>query len=209
MVSHDYLVARARTWLRSQKYPLVLSGMASCDEIPDAIGFATSRSAVVEVKTSKSDFHRDRTKYKYLIHEDGGRCSLKASAAFRKRFEGCRVVLSPNMGNQRYFLSEPDIISMEMVIEHHPDHGLLHLHGRIVKKVLAAPMRKPDLHNLAAEVKYLQYSMRHLLGNLGKAGVRVDIIEAVKMFGHHTAVDIAEWKKKNLQYESAVEVAHG
>lgn len=199
MHSHDYLIARALTWLRGQSYPLVLAGIASCQEIPDAIGFATNRSCVVEVKTSKSDFHRDRAKYKYLVSESGSRCSMKAPLQWRKKIqdENHTVELAPNMGTQRYFLSEPDIVTPEMIAEHHPDHGLLHVKGKIVKRVVAAPMRPQSAVDVAGEAKYLQYAMRHLVDNLGRAGVKIDLIQATKMFGHQ-AVEIHEWKKPCL-----------
>jgi hypothetical protein len=200
---HDTLIARSLTWLRGQGYPLVLAGIASCDEIPDAIGFATNRSAVVEVKCSKSDFHRDRKKYKYYLCPDGHRIWFKAPLVRRQRAEseGAKIVSAPNMGTQRYFLSQPGIVTEEMVAEHCPDHGLLHVHGKVVKKIIAAPMRAPSEVDVAGEAKYLQYAIRHLVENLGRAGVRIDLIQATKMFGHE-AVDIADWKKERLNREA-------
>jgi len=192
-MDHDTLVARAITWLRGQQCPLVLAGMASCNEIPDAIGFKTSHTIVVECKTSKADFHRDRAKYKYFVNEHGHKCYLKAPLQWRKGFEGCPIETAPNMGTERYYLCEPDVITKEMVQEHHPDHGLLHINGRKVMRILPAPHRAERVRDTASEVKYLQYAMRHLLGNLGASGVTVDVIKAAKMFGHGS-IKIADWK---------------
>jgi hypothetical protein len=202
-MTHGQMISRALTWLRGQSYPLVLAGIASCDEIPDAIGFATNRSAVVEVKCSKSDFHRDRKKYKYFQCSDGHRIWIKAPLRQRKQAEeeGAPIANAPNMGTQRWFLSEPGIVTAEMVAEYCPDHGLLHICGKVVKRVVPAPMRSPSDVDLAGEAKYLQYALRHLVDNLGRAGVRIDLIQATKMFGHE-AVDIADWKKKNLHREA-------
>jgi hypothetical protein len=208
MMDHDGLIARALTWLRSQQHPLVLSEMASCSEVPDAIGFATNRCTVVEVKTSRSDFRRDQAKYKYLVNENGQRCSLKAPLIYRKHFEGCKIETAPSMGSQRYFMSVPDIITPEMVQQHHPDHGLLYVKGKIVKKILEAPMRVHPQRDFEAEARYLQYSMRHLVGNLAIAGVKVNLVKATKMF-NETAIDIVDWKKRQSEYQEEGAIANG
>jgi hypothetical protein len=62
--SHATLVARAVLWLERQKRcGFVLSEM-HCNwiESPDAMGFTSKHSILIECKTSRSDFARDRKK---------------------------------------------------------------------------------------------------------------------------------------------------
>ncbi len=64
-MTHAELVKRAARWLRNtQRCPVVLIEVHShAHEIPDAIGFkADGSSIVVECKTSRADFLRERLK---------------------------------------------------------------------------------------------------------------------------------------------------
>lgn len=84
--------------------------MASlASETPDAIGWRSTYSILVEVKTSRSDFLRDRKK-------------------FHRRKPGY------GMGTLRFYLSPPGIITPEDL----PDGwGLLYAHKSKIEKVVA------------------------------------------------------------------------
>jgi hypothetical protein len=147
--SHAELCERAVRWLSgSRRCNVVLSGIASTREIPDAIGWSTSRefygSIVVECKSSLSDFRRDHLK----PHER-------------------------RMGTRRYFFTPWDLVSAVAVEQHHPDHGLLHLfRGRVVV-VREAPVR-PD-PALCSEIRLLQFAIVHMRSNLLSMGMTVDL----------------------------------
>ena len=111
-MKHNELVERAVKWLYSQGCGFAV-GELTCltytGEIPDAIGFKSHFSILVECKTSKSDFRADKKKY----------------FRFEQPQEG--------MGNFRFYLCE------EGVIEPHelpPKWGLLYVKGKSVKKVV-------------------------------------------------------------------------
>jgi len=62
-MSHKELCDRAASWLRgSKRCDPVLYGIASAREIPDAIGWNSYGSIVVECKMSVEDFLRDKAK---------------------------------------------------------------------------------------------------------------------------------------------------
>lgn len=63
-VTHAGLVERAVTWLTKSKRCLFVLSEMQCNwlESPDAIGFSRSHSILVECKTSRADFKRDRQK---------------------------------------------------------------------------------------------------------------------------------------------------
>lgn len=198
--THEYLVSRASTWLWSQGHSLVFSEMASCAEVPDAIGFIRNQTVVVECKISRQDFHRDRKKYLYLVNERGHSISLKTPAKYRESFANCPISLKPNMGSQRYYLSIPEAITEEMVKKHHPDHGLLHIHGKKIMKVIEAPTRSLQKRDLLSEAVFLQFAMRHLLGNLAGSGIKIDLLKATKMFGKE-GIDLHSWCSKWTERE--------
>jgi len=72
-VTHAELVARAVRWLRgTHRCPVVFGELATYDtgEVPDAIGWRRGwQSILVECKTSRSDFRREKDK----IRERRGR----------------------------------------------------------------------------------------------------------------------------------------
>lgn len=64
-LTHSDLVKRAARWLKSIGCAVILEEMKAYTyngETPDVIGFKTNRSIVVEVKSSRSDFLRDKKK---------------------------------------------------------------------------------------------------------------------------------------------------
>lgn len=165
-LTHKQLEVRARVWLRNtRKCKPVFSNNASCQEIPDAIGWSSHHrwygSTVVECKTSASDFYADKKKrlrWKPANYGEGkcypkcisSRISEKAAAD-----EGLTRIEIPTMGDYRFYMCEPGVITAKMVEEHAPDHGLLYVEGRTVKVVRAAPERtNVDLHS---EIRYLRF----------------------------------------------------
>ncbi len=140
-MNHEHLCKRARRWLEgSRRCNLVLSGIASTSEIPDAIGWCTAYkwygSIVVECKISLTDFHRDKRKK----HPE-------------------------RMGVRRYFLVPWGLVNVYSIEKHYPDHGLLYAKGRQVIVAREAPERAaPDLRS---EIRLLQFALIHLRMNLG------------------------------------------
>lgn len=65
-MKHDELVERAERWLRNSLHCSVvlteLKAYTVHGEIPDAVGWTSWRSVLVECKTSRSDFSADKKK---------------------------------------------------------------------------------------------------------------------------------------------------
>lgn len=113
-LTHKDLVVRAERWLRnSVGCSVVLTELVTAaGEVPDAIGWKSSRSTLVECKTSRSDFARDKAKE----HRQ----------------------LGMNMGSQCYYLVPPGLITKEEC----PSYwGLLECHPRMIKVVKKASTR--------------------------------------------------------------------
>jgi hypothetical protein len=86
IMTHNDLVKKAVVWLKTaQQCNPVFSerGSARIPEVPDAIGFTSTESIVVEVKVSKGDLMADKKK----LHRTNG----------------------DGMGNRRYYLMPEDI----------------------------------------------------------------------------------------------------
>lgn len=184
-VTHSDLCDRAVRWLYGTKRcNIVLSGIASTAEIPDAIGWSTSYSSygsvIVECKMSVSDFHADRKKNSFWASADDddyryrrSRLSARDAAA-----RGYCAKQRPRMGNRRYFLCPSGVIGSGLIEKYCPDHGLLHLAGRSVRVVCEAPERKdPDV---AAENRLLQFALVHVRENLLTRGFTVDMTQLTK-----------------------------
>jgi hypothetical protein len=85
-MNHSELVERASVWLANTKRcSVVITEMGSGFEIPDAIGWSGSFSALVECKTSRSDFRNDH-------------------------FKSVRRMSRLGMGAKRYFLVPPKML---------------------------------------------------------------------------------------------------
>ncbi len=62
------------------------------------------------------------------------------------------------MGDYRYYLSEPDVLTRELVEKHAPDHGLLLLvKGRIV--VVREAPKRTELIDKDGEIRYLRFAI--------------------------------------------------
>jgi hypothetical protein len=142
-MTHSDLVARAERWLlKNRGCGFALTELVSyAGEIPDAIGWQHSCSHLVECKLTRSDFLSDA----------------------RKRFR--RNPLQ-GMGNYRYYLSPPDVISETDL----PDRwGLLWVWPKRVVIVRNAQCFSDP--QIAANERYLFYSALrrvHLRGDLSK-----------------------------------------
>ena len=162
-MTHEELCERARRWLSgTRRCQPVFSNIASCGEIPDAIGWSSAYgwrgSTVVECKTSLSDFHAD--KYKYLAYEEpehhwqipAARITLKEAKA--RRYKEVQLA---RMGDFRYYMCDPNVIRESTVAEYAPDHGLLYVEGRRVRIVRQAVRR--DLVDKDGEIRYLRFAI--------------------------------------------------
>ena len=61
-LTHTELVHYASNWLK-RKCPVVITGLATTGETPDAIGWLGKFSILIECKTSIADFNKDKKKY--------------------------------------------------------------------------------------------------------------------------------------------------
>lgn len=107
MASHTDLVAVAARWLKRQGFGVVATELRSYGtaEEPDAIGFRSAVSAVVEVKVSRADFLADKAK----PHRQNG-----------------------GLGNYRFYLCPPGVIEVDDLPA---GWGLLYASGRRVTEV--------------------------------------------------------------------------
>ncbi|MFX0394448.1 hypothetical protein ACOJ0Y_15350 [Morganella morganii] len=109
-------------------------------ERPDAIGFRSGTSCLIEAKVSRSDFLADKKKW------------------FRQQPE-------KGMGDWRFFISPPDIIKPEDLPA---GWGLLHVKGKRVYKVHGWPPntywydKKPFKANKQAECDHMYSALRRL-----------------------------------------------
>lgn len=108
-LSHDDLVERAVKWLKTKRYPIVCTEIASGRETADAVGFNGRWSCLIECKTSLSDFYSDRKKF------------------FRREPQY-------GIGQSRYYMCEKNLIDLER--HSIPEGwGLLYVCGKVVRKV--------------------------------------------------------------------------
>ena len=112
-MKHEELVKTAVKWLYDQGCGFAIGErvcLTGTGEIPDAIGFRSGCSILVECKTSRSDFKADRKK--------------------KFRFEKPEL----GMGNFRFYMCVEGVISpLEVPV----GWGLLYANGNIVKKIIA------------------------------------------------------------------------
>lgn len=174
-MKHQELCERAVRWLEGARHcDPVLGGIASAGEVPDAIGWSSAYkhrgSTLVECKTSKSDFYADKAKYLQVRHREHGWTYplRRIGRAERKDYE---VEPIPCMGDYRFFMSEPGIITPEMVTNTRPDHGLLWVTGRTVKNIIDAPRRDNACHPM--EIRVLRFALIHIRANLCSHGFTV------------------------------------
>lgn len=110
-ITHKELVERAGKWLKSFGCSVVLKELVTCStsgEIPDAIGWKSVHSILIECKASRNDFLKDKNK------------------SFRQ-------VPNCGMGCYRFYLCPPDIIKKEDL----PDGwGLLWVNGKKIRRIV-------------------------------------------------------------------------
>lgn len=161
-MTHDQLCDRALRWLRGTlRCNPVFSRNASCSEIPDAIGWTSyynyRGSIVVECKTSVSDFHADKKKKAGFKNPSYGDDYIFRASHYRNVPEGCERIVLPRMGDFRYFMCQPGVITPEMIEKHAPDHGLLHAFGRRINVVVMAK-RRTEVDRVS-EIRYLRFAI--------------------------------------------------
>ena len=137
LITHEMLVLRARRWLKSRNYPVVLTEYASWNfsEIPDAIGLNGKNSVVIECKASRSDFQGDKRK----DHRS-------SKSAF---------------GNYRYYLTPPNIVCPEDIPE---GWGLLYVMDKKIVTAKKAQLHS-DIEIKAKECILLYSLVRRVIGH--------------------------------------------
>jgi len=117
--THRDMCKRAATWLRGTVGcgVAVWELTAWTNEKPDAIGWHPHKSTLVECKTSRADFLRDKLKYHKKTPESG-------------------------MGNYRYYMSPPDVIKVDDLPQF---WGLLYLCNGKVSVIKKAENQEANL----------------------------------------------------------------
>jgi hypothetical protein len=142
-ITHDELVERGERWLKSQGCGVVFNDLfracSGTGEMPDAIGFRSGCSILIECKATRSDFLKDKRK------------------RFRKNPE-------LGMGDHRFYMCAPNVIHPSDI----PDGwGLLWVTAKTVKKVCNIPTNtgwdnKPFTGNKQAELNYMYSALRRV-----------------------------------------------
>jgi hypothetical protein len=135
-MTHEKLVLRAVSWLRSHGCGVVLSEQSCASgETPDAIGWKRGcHSVVVECKVSRADFLADREK------------------AFRQKPETA-------MGCERFYLTPAGLLKPD---ELPPGWGLLELRGREIVVVSASAGKMRSAKGFRYEMNLLLASLRRV-----------------------------------------------
>ena len=138
--THCDLVARAGRWLKSLGCSAVLKEMTAYTyngETPDAIGWKSNQSILVEVKVSRADFLRDKKK------------------RFRQHIKG--------MGSWRFYLVPKGLLNPDECPE---GWGIYEAHGRQVRHFAGVDYRNavspPFLPCLRSERAMLVSAVRRL-----------------------------------------------
>lgn len=134
-MNHKDLVDRAVRWLRSRhSCSVVFAEMTTAvSETPDVIGWYRFTSHVVEVKVSRSDFHRDRDK----IHVRAGM----------------------SMGQFRWYLTPPGLLKVEDLP---PKYGLAEVRGSRIRVVRDAEPREDRALNQEVQLLVSAVQRAHL-----------------------------------------------
>jgi hypothetical protein len=143
-MTHAELVECAAVWLR-KRFPVVITEMVTSNETPDAIGFNSRTSTVIECKTSRADFLRDREK----------RCHRYGKL----------------MGGQRYYLAEHGVLRVN---ELPPGHGLLEVKNGKTRATLSTLLERDD-RDFSGEIGLLVSCIRRLLVSPKVEGVSVRV----------------------------------
>lgn len=131
MKPHTALVKRAAAWLVGTRRCVLVLQEANCwavNEFPDAIGWLVDgRSIMVECKTSRADFHRDKHKASRRLRDVG-------------------------MGRERWYLAPRGVLTAE---DMPPGYGLLEMHGTRRLRVIAEADTAERPGRQDAEIKLL------------------------------------------------------
>ena len=141
-ITHDDLVIRAEKWLKSQNCGVVFNDSfcpaTSNGELPDAIGFRSEVSILIECKATRSDFLSDKNK------------------TFRKDPE-------LGMGDWRFYMCPPNVIKIQDL----PcGWGLLYVYPKQIKRIHGIPPNtqwfssKPFCGNRSAETSMMYSALR-------------------------------------------------
>lgn len=138
-MTHAELCDRAEKWLWNTVFcsVVLVEFTALCNEIPDAIGWKSGRSYLVECKASRDDFLSDKNKW-HRQHPSKG------------------------MGSRRYYMCEPGVIKVADLPE---GWGLLYVTGKQVRQVAGLPHASYDAcpfqdRNMDSEMAMLLSALR-------------------------------------------------
>ena len=140
---HDQLCMKAAKFLKNNGFAVSFDdrfeAATGSGEIPDAMGFRNGVSCLVEVKVSRSDFLKDKSK-RFRINPELG------------------------MGDWRFYLCPPDLIRVE---ELPAGWGLLYAYPNQIKKVHGFPSNtqwgnKPFTAAKQTECDYLYSALRRV-----------------------------------------------
>tara|TARA_Y100000780_G_scaffold231711_1_gene258508 strand:+ start:256 stop:741 length:486 start_codon:yes stop_codon:yes gene_type:complete len=141
---HDHLCERAEKWLKNQNCGVVFNesfqAVTSSGEQPDALGFRSGCSILIECKASRSDFLSDK----------------------KKRF---RKDPAQGVGDWRFYMCPPGVINIEDLPE---GWGLLWVHPKKVEKVHGIPPNtlwesdKPFTGNKDNELRLMYSALRRV-----------------------------------------------
>lgn len=134
---HAVLVERAAAWLRSkQNCTIVFTEMVTyAPSTPDALGWSSGLSRLIEVKISRADFFRDRLKPSHQRPEGG-------------------------MGRRRWYMTPAGLVRAEEVP---PGWGLVHVDGQKCIVVVEAPNRELEQQEHVHEARILTSAIRRLV----------------------------------------------
>jgi hypothetical protein len=131
-------------------------------EIPDAIGWSSRYSwygsTVIECKTSVSDFYADKKK-RHHWKKPGTALGYRRNRLTETQAKEMGFVWEaiPMMGNYRFYMCEPGVLSVALVEKHAADHGLLIIKGRGVQVMRLAPKR--EMVDYESEVRFLRFAI--------------------------------------------------
>jgi len=104
------------------------------------------------------DFYADKKKgLVYVDPEFGFKFSARRIPKKTAKANGYGTEERPRMGDFRFYLCEPGIITEAMIVEHAPDHGLLYCQGNRVRIARKAESRR--LVAKDAEIRYLRFAI--------------------------------------------------
>lgn len=143
-ITHDSLCLQAEKFLKNHGFGVVFHdkfrACTGSGEQPDALGFRSGVSCLIECKTSRADFLADR----------------------KKRF---RITPELGMGDWRFMLTPKGMVKVEELPE---GWGLLETNGKTIRKIHGFPPNtmwysKPFTANKQAEADYMYSALRRMV----------------------------------------------